>query len=117
MTPLRVRSALAALLALSAAVGLYVWAQSPSERWLLLCGSDAEAYAESMLAGQASKWPPADCLVDVSVTANPKDNTAIFSPHDGHEVVVIYAPGRSSEQINYEMLVAHRVRENWYAVN
>jgi hypothetical protein len=105
------------LLAIGSVFAAYLWSLSSSERWLLLCASDAEAYAEGALAGRTTdKWPPADCLADVVTATNSSDRTTLFSPHDNHEIAVIYAPGRSSEQLVYEQHVARRIRANWYAL-
>jgi hypothetical protein len=64
----------------------------------------------------ADKTSQSSCLLDVVTATNPKDRTALFSPHDNHEIAVIYAPGRSSQQLAYEKHVAHRIRANWYAL-
>ena len=105
------------LMGIGLLLAAYLWLLSPAERWLLLCASDAEAYAEKEFAGNSTdKTSPSSCLLDVVAATSPKDRTALFSPHDNHEIAVIYAPGRSSEQLAYEQHIAHRIRANWYAL-
>lgn len=116
---MRVRSSLAKMVvtvvALTAAATVFLWLQSPSERWLMLCSGEAEQHAKQMLKGDSStKWPPADCLIDVYIATDPKSGTALFAPHDNHDIAVIYAPLQSSEQMIYYQQVAHRIRPHWY---
>lgn len=114
----RIRSVIVlGLIGIGSLLAAYIWFLSPSERWLVLCAPDAEAYAERAFTGQTTdNTSLSSCMLDVVSSINPKERTALFSPQDNHEIAVIYAPGHSSKQLTYEQHVAQRIRTNWYAL-
>ncbi len=104
------------LLLLAIVSGAYFYHLSPPERWLLFWGAKAQAYANAMLENGSVPKTMSDDFIDVLVTSDPKGQTVLFSPHDTHEVAVIYAPNRSADVLVYENTSAKRIRENWYAL-
>ncbi len=104
------------LLLLAFAGGAYFYCLSPSERWLIFWGVEAQAYADAMLEkGSVSKEMSSD-FIDVLVVAKPNERTVLFSPHDRHDVAVVYAPSYTNEGLVYENSTAKRIRRNWYAL-
>ncbi len=104
------------LLLLALAGGAYLYYLSPSERWLIFWGAKAQAYADVILErGAVSKEMSSD-FIDVLVVAKPSERTVLFSPHDAHEVAVIYAPSYTNEGLVYENTTAKRIGKNWYAL-
>ena len=103
---------------LVAAAAVYLWSLSPSERWLLFWKSEAETYARMALAGQfPTEGPLYEDFIDTYTETNPKTKTVLFSPHDNHDIAVIFAPGNSSEQLKYnDQFTAHRIQRDWYAL-
>jgi hypothetical protein len=96
---------------------VYLLTLSPSETWLLFWKSEAETYARMALAGSVPKEGPLyEDFIDVYSEANPNTKTVLFSPHDNHEIAVIFAPGRLTEDLKYnDKLTARRIQRDWYA--
>lgn len=107
---------LVGLLLLALVGAAYFSHLSPSERWLLVWGAKAQAYADTMLERDSVSKDMSNDFIDVLIASNPKERTVLFSPHDTHEVAVVYAPNRSSDVLAYENTTAKRIRENWYAL-
>jgi hypothetical protein len=107
-----------ALLSMVAATIVYLWALTPAEKWLLFWRSEAETYAQMTLAGKApGEGPLYENFIDVYIETNQKANTVLFSPHDNHEITVVFAPGCSTEQFRYnDELRARRIRGCWYTL-
>jgi len=104
------------LLLLTLAGGAYLYHLSPSERWLIFWGAEAQSYAAAKLENSSVTKEVSDNFIDVLTVTNPKEHTVLFSPHDNHEIAVVYAPDSSSESLVYENITAKRIRKNWYAL-
>jgi hypothetical protein len=104
------------LLLLALAGSAYLYYLSPSERWLLFWGAKAQAYADVMLEKGAVSKEMSSNFIDVLVVAKPNERTVLFSPHDTHDVAIVYAPSYESEGLVYENATAKRIRKNWYAL-
>lgn len=100
-----------------AALAVYVSSMTPAERWLALKGTKAQSYAEAILANDiASQHKYESDFLDYTIISDPKAKTVLFSLHDnGHDLVLIYAPGHSG-QFKFEEMNAKRIRNNWYVV-
>ncbi len=104
------------LLLLALASGAYLYLLSPSERWLLFWGDEAQTYAAVELENGSISKEMSDDFIDVLIITNPKERTVLFSPHDNHDIALIYAPDSPSESLVYEHTTAKRIRKNWYAL-
>jgi hypothetical protein len=107
---------LVGLLLLVLSGGTYLYHLSPPERWLLFRSSNAQAYADAMLEKGTAPEELSNHFIDVVIVSNSGERTVLFSPHDDHDVAVIYAPSHTSESLTYEKLTAKRIRKNWYAL-
>ena len=103
---------------LGGATAVYLWTLSPSERWLLFWKAEAETYAHMALAGNVPKEGPLyEDFIDVYTETNPRMKTVLFSPHDNHDIAVIFAPGNMSDHLKYnDQLTARRIQRDWYAL-
>jgi hypothetical protein len=79
-------------------------------------GAEAQTYADTMLENGSAPKEMSDDFIDVLIATNPKKRTVLFSPHDAHEIAVVYAPDSPSESLVYENISAKRIRKNWYAL-
>lgn len=104
------------LLLFALAGGAYLYHLSPSERWLVFWGAEAQTYAAAKLENSYITKELSDNFIDVLTVTNPKERTVLFSPHDNHEVAVVYSPDSSSESLVYENTTAKRIRKNWYVL-
>ena len=104
------------LLLLTLAGSAYLYHLSPSERWLFYWGAEAQTYADAMLKNGSVPKEVSDDFIDVLTVTRPKERTVLFSPHDDHEIAVVYAPDSPSESFVYENIIAKRIRKNWYAL-
>lgn len=110
------RVSIISLSALALAAGVYLYQLSPSERWLLFWKTEAQTYADAMLAKGSVSKKVSDDFIDVLTVTNSKKRTVLFSPHDKHEVAVVYAPDNFSDNLVYDNVTAKRIRKNWYAL-
>jgi hypothetical protein len=104
------------LLGLSLASGAYLYHLSPSERWLIFWGTEAKTYADAMLEKGSVPKEIKNDFIDVVTVTNPKKRTVLFSPHNAHEIAVVYAPDNLAESLEYENITAKRIKKNWYAL-
>jgi len=98
------------------ASGAYLYLLSPSERWLIFWGDEAQTYAAAMLEKGSVQKEMSDDFIDVLTITNPKEHTVLFSPHDNHDIALVYAPNSPSESLVYGHTTAKRIRKNWYAL-
>jgi hypothetical protein len=104
------------LLLLALAGGAYLYLLSPSERWLFFWGEEAQTYAAAKLENSSIPKEMSDDFIEVLTITNPKERTVLFSPHDNHDIALVYAPDNPSESLVYEHTTAKRIRKNWYAL-
>lgn len=104
------------LLLIAFASCVYLYNLSPSERWLFFWKAEAQTYAEVMLESGSVSKEISDDFIDVLTITNPKEHTVLFSPHDNHEIAVVYAPNNPSDSLRYGNTTAKRILKNWYAL-
>jgi hypothetical protein len=86
---------------------------SPDKRWLLLNGSLAEEYANSLLMNDMSYQQP-DRFIDYSVSS--QDDYVIFSSHSNKNVFYGYFPN-GLKPVNNKVLQWEVLNDNWYVAH
>jgi len=105
------------VLAIAIVVVSYIFSLTPNKRWLLFTKSEAEIYGNALLSKdliikENLKLRFIDCLIVTDLKAK----TVLFSPHDNHDVALIYAPTHEGKELIYESDKAVKITGKWFAV-
>ena len=80
--------------------------------WLMLNGSDAEAYASNLLSNMGSPTP--EKFIDYSISSI--DGFVLFSKHNNHSTIYGYFPTRTPNETGGEAIKLEwkPLDDNWY---
>jgi hypothetical protein len=92
---------------------------SSSERWLFVNKTNGEALARDALSNptRIGNWKEQDEFIDHVIHVDPKTQTVLFSPHDNHSVVLIYAPNEVKNSVLAEGIQLQRISGNWFGAS